>query len=233
MLGPSSEYVLLGVSIDPEVAAVLLQVGIDDVERMVDARYPAPLAPLRSEQVYSYALRAGLKRRPPRPGPIAPVFERFTHQARAAFLAADRSAEDVYIEPFHLLLGLLQVTDSLAARALAKHRITIELARARAGRENPRISTFRSSPPHSVPPPREDQIHGIPSEPTRRVLSEDALRHAHSYNHQAIATGHILLGLIDVDDASVSAALGSPEAAQAIAATAVGLLPGDEVTDVD
>jgi ATP-dependent Clp protease ATP-binding subunit ClpA len=228
VLGPSSEYLLLGLSSQPEVSAILLQLGIDDVEQMVDAHYPTHRGPLSSEQVYNYALRAASNRTPPRPGPMAPVFERFTHRARAVFLAADRSAEDVYIEPFHLLLGLLEVTDGVAAAALAKLQITQELARSRTGRENPRLSTFRSTPPHSVPPPAKDQIFGFPSKSTRRVFSENALRRAHSYSHQAIGTGHVLLGLIDIGDPNVSDALGGREAAQAIATLAASLLPGDE-----
>ena len=84
VLGPSSEYLLLGVSGDPEASMILVQIGIDDVERMVDARYPERRPPLRSEQAYSYALRAAEHRTPPRPGPGAPVFERFTRQARTA-----------------------------------------------------------------------------------------------------------------------------------------------------
>jgi hypothetical protein len=228
VLGPSSEYLLLGLSCDAEVATFLRQLGVDDVEQMVDAHYPTHRGPLSSEQVYSHALRAASNRTPPRPGPMAPVFERFTTQARSAFLAADRSAENVHIEPFHLLLGLLQVTDGVAAGALARHQITQELVRARTGRESPHISTFRSSPPRSVPPPSEDQILGYPSDPTRRVFSEEALRHAHSCNHQVISTGHVLLGLIDIDDPSVSDALGSPEAARAIITTTASLLPGQE-----
>lgn len=107
ILGPSSEHVLLGLSGDPRVTAILRDLGIDDIERFVDARYARHRAPLSAEQVRSYALRVGAIRTAPSPGPIAPVFERFTSQAHAAFLAADRSAEDVYIEPIHLLLGLL------------------------------------------------------------------------------------------------------------------------------
>ena len=47
-----------------------------------------------------------------------------------------------------------------------------------------------------------------------------------------IGTGHLLLGLIDIDDAKVSAALGGPEATRRICANVVDLLPGDEVTSI-
>jgi ATP-dependent Clp protease ATP-binding subunit ClpA len=230
VLGPSSEHVLLGLGGDPQVTAILRDVGIDDVHRFVDARYPANGAPLSAEQVRGYARRVGATRTPPSPGPIAPVFERFTTQAHAAFLAADRSAEDVYIEPFHLLLGLLQVLDGIAAKALATHEVTLVTARSRTGHDRTSPSSFRRFPPRTYPPPREDEIFGIPGAATRQVLSHKSLRRAHQYGHAEIGTGHVLLGLIDIDDAEVIAALGGPEAARDICATVVDLLPGDEVT---
>jgi hypothetical protein len=64
------------------------------------------------------------------------------------------------------------------------------------------------------------------------VFSEESLRRAHAHGHWAVGTGHLLLGLIDIDDANVTTALGGSEAAQAICATVVDLLPGDEVTSV-
>lgn len=232
VLGPSSEHVLIGLSGDPRATAILRDLGIDDVPRFVDARYPANGAPLAAEQVKSYALRVGARRAPPSPGPIAPVFERFTAPAQAAFLAADRSAEDVYIEPFHLVLGLLQAAEGVAAKALATHDVTLELARSRTGNDRLSPSSFRRFPPRAYPPPREDEIFGIPAKATRQVLSEESLKHAHAYGHPAIGTGHLLLGLIDIDDANVMAALAGPEAAQDICATVIDLLPGDEATSV-
>ena len=226
VLGPSSEHVLLGLGGDPHVTATLRDVGIDDVEQFVDARYPATRAPLGAEQVKSYALRAATFT-PPSPGPIVPVFERFTSQAHAAFFNADRSAEDVYIEPLHLLLGLLQVADGVAAKALGAHGVTLAESRARTG-DRPSPSSFRRFPPRTYPPPREDEIFGIPADATRQVLSQESLRRAHQYGHAAIGTGHLLLGLTDIDDANVIAGLGGPEAAHDICATVVDLLPGDE-----
>ena len=232
VLGPSSEHVLLGLRGNPQVTAIMRDLGIDDVELFVDARYPAHRAPLSTERVKSYALRVGTTRAPPSPGPIAPVFERFTSQAHAAFLAADRSAEDVYIEPSHLLLGLLQVADGVAAEALAAHDVTLARVRLLTGNRRPGPSPFRRSPPRTYPPPPENAIFGIPTGATRQVLSEKSLRRAHAHGNAAIGTGHLLLGLMDIDDASVSPAIGGPEVAQDICATAVDLLPGDEVTSV-
>jgi ATP-dependent Clp protease ATP-binding subunit ClpA len=232
MQGPSSEHVLLGLADDPAASAILREVGIEEPVALVNEVYPPRRRPLPAEEVRRYAARLAIVHQAPQPGPIAPVFERFTSQARAAFLAADRSAEDVYIEPFHLLLGLLQVADGVAAKALATHELTLARARSRTGNHRPSPSPFRRFPPRQYPPPQEDEIFGIPTEATRQVLSEESLRRAHAYGHAAIGTGHLLLGLIDIDDANVSAALGGPDAAQGICATVVDLLPGDEVTSV-
>ena len=158
------------------------------------------------------------------------MFERFTSQAHAAFLAADRSAEDVYVEPLHLLLGLMQVADGVAAKALAAHNVTLERTRSRTGNDRPRPSSFRPVPPRTYPPPPEDAILGIPAGATRQVLSQESFRRAHQFGHAAIGTGRIvLLGLIGIDDADVMAALDGPGAAQDICATVVARLPGDEV----
>jgi ATP-dependent Clp protease ATP-binding subunit ClpA len=232
VLGPSTEHVLLGLSDDPAASRILREVGIEDPVALVNEVYPPRRGPLPAEAVRRYAARLAIVHEPPQPGPIAPVFERFTAQARATVLAADRSAEDVYIEPFHLLLGLLQVADGVAAKALAAHEVTPARARSRTGNDRPSPSPFRRFPPRGYPPPREDEIFGIFTAATRQVLSEESLRRAHTHGDAAIGTGHLLLGLIDVDDANVSAALGGPEAAQGICATVVDLLPGDEVTSV-
>jgi hypothetical protein len=86
----------------------------------------------------------------------------------------------------------------------------------------------RVSPQRVHPPPKKPEIFGIPTDQTRRVLAEESLKRAHAYGHKVIGTGHLLLGLIDIDDAEVSAALGGRKRAQHISATAVDLLPGEE-----
>jgi hypothetical protein len=61
-----------------------------------------------------------------------PAFERFTTQARRAIGAAAETAarlEHREVQPFHLLLGCLQVPDSFAARVLAELCADRELAR--------------------------------------------------------------------------------------------------------
>lgn len=153
VLGPSSEHVLLGLNDDQTASAILRDVGVEDVMALVNEVYPPRRRPVPAEQVRTYAARQAIVREPPQPGPIAPVFERFTVQAHAAVLAADRSAEDVYIEPLHLLLGLLEVPDGVAAKALAANDVTLARIRRTDGRRpdrpvSPRVlprSTLRTS----------------------------------------------------------------------------------------
>jgi len=194
ILGPSSEHVLLGLADDPGASAILREVGIEDSVALVNEVYPPGRGPLPTETIRRYAARIAIMHKPPQPGPIAPVFERFTSHAHAAVVAADRSAEDVYIEPFHLVLGLLRVANGVAAKALAANGVTLERARARAGHDRLALSPFRLFPPRGDPPPREDDIFGIPTDPTRRVLAEESLRRAHLYGDVLIGTGHLLLG---------------------------------------
>ncbi len=76
---------------------------------------------LRSEM---YSLRrhaaqlAASGRTPPSPGPIPPIFERFTSQARVAIDAGIEQANrlnDPYVEPVHLLFGILDAKAGVAA----------------------------------------------------------------------------------------------------------------------
>jgi ATP-dependent Clp protease ATP-binding subunit ClpA len=226
VLAPSSEHVLLGLADDPSASAILRDIGIEDPAALVNEVYPPGGGAMPAEQVQSYQQRMAVTRDPPQPGPVAPVFERFTAQAHAAFLAADRSAKDVYIEPFDLLRGLLQVPDAVAAQALAAHEVTLAKVRSIAdGRPLHRPLSPRVLP-MGYPP---DQIFGIPTDPTRQVLAVESLRRAHAHGDAAIGTGHLLLGLIDIDDPTVSAAIAGPAASQRLCATVVDLLPGDEI----
>jgi ATP-dependent Clp protease ATP-binding subunit ClpA len=225
VLGPSSEHVLLGLADDPSASAILRDIGIEDPLALVNEVYPPDHRPMPAEQVQRYAARMAIVRQPPQPGPIAPVFERFTTQAHAAFLAADRSAEDVYIEPFDVLLGLLEGRNTVAATALAAHKATLATVRSRTDSRRQDRPLSPRDVPHGYP---ADAIFGIPTDPTRRVLAQESLRRAHAHGDAAIGTGHLLLGLIDISDEQVSTALAGPGAAQRVCATVVDMLPGDE-----
>lgn len=217
VLGPSSEHVLLGLSDDARVATILREVGIDDVERFVDSRYPAARGPLNVEQVKSYALRVGTSRSPPSPGPIPPVFERFTIAGSSAVAAGERSATELeheYVEPFHLLLGLLGTDDGLAARVLRRHVDVDEVTR--------RVRLFGSG--------RSLHATGIFSGEARQIVARDALKHTYRLGHASIGTGHILLATLDTNGV-VSRILGEQPVAERIAAEVIEAIPGDEDPD--
>lgn len=216
VLGPSSEHVLLGLGQDDRPTALLRRLGIDDVEQLVDTRYRARRAALSVEQVKSYALRIGTTRSPPSPGPIPPVFERFTVQARSTIAAAEQKAtalEHEYVAPFHLLLGLLGTEGGLGNQVLRRHDIDADDSTNRARLHGPR---------------RADQSTGIFTDSARDIVARSALKHSYRHGHAAIGTGHVLLATLDAGDRVVSAILGHGPLAERIAADVVRELPGDE-----
>lgn len=118
---PGSVHVLLALAGDDGVQAILRDLGLDDLVRLVDERYP-PRAPLSDEQVRAELVRAALEEQLRPALPPVPAFERFTPDARRAIRAAAESAallEHCEVDPFHLLIGCLQVPDSVAARVLS------------------------------------------------------------------------------------------------------------------
>jgi ATP-dependent Clp protease ATP-binding subunit ClpA len=215
VLGPSSEYVLLGISGDDEVTSILHEVGVEDVERLVDAQYPVTRPPLSAERVRSYLLRVGETSSPPSPGPIPPVFERFTGAAKSAIGAAKQIAaelQNAYVEPFHFLLGMLRTEESLAAVVLRSHNIDLDLAMARARVLGP-------GPSHDAT--------GIFTDQARQIVAQDALKHASRHGHSLIGTGHLLLATLETNGV-LTQILGAGPVAERIAAEVTHKIPGDE-----
>ncbi len=232
ILGPSSEHVLLGLLDDTGSKAILEGVGVDDPAALVNGTYPpSRRPPLRAEQVRDYAARARYLE-PPRPGPIPPVFERFTRQARAAVMASNRFTDDgEYIEPFHLLLGLLWVQDGVAATMSARHGVIIEGAQARADLLRPRRRPRLRQPIVEPRPPHlrlEPELPHLLTDATRRLIAQAALKQAHEHGHSTIGTGHLLLAILATGDDAVYELLGGSDAAERLAATLTKALPGDE-----
>ena len=157
-------------------------------------------------------------RSPPRPGPIPPVFERFTLPARQAIAAGERAAaalEHEYVHPFHLLPGLLQTPGSLACNVLRRHGLQIEEATRRAQLHGPR---------------RSHQSTAIFTDDARDLVARGALKHAHRHGHgdADLGTGHVLLAVLDTSDAVVARILDEPSLAEQVAADVVAQLPGEE-----
>jgi hypothetical protein len=233
VLGPSSEHVLLGLRDDARVAAVLRAVGITDVEQLVDATYSVTRAPLSAKQVKSYLLRVGTRSSPPQPGPGPPVFERFTVEAQHAIRAAVESAALLghpEVEPFHLILGCLQVPGSLAGRVLAAELLPSEMGAL--GEAMHQARTYGPNPAH--------QATGIFADTTRQIVAEDALKQAYRRDHHHIGTGQLLLATLDSHDRTAeriigTTVMGSEPLSDRIAREVVRALPGDErpLRDVD
>ena len=119
---PDAVHVLLALADDGRVEAILHDLGLDDLQRLVDEHEPARGAPLSEAQVRTELVRAAMAedRRPLR-APV-PAFERFAPDARRAVRAAAETAallEHREVDPFHLLIGCLQVPESFAARVLS------------------------------------------------------------------------------------------------------------------
>ena len=127
-----------------------------------------------------------------------PAFERFTADARWAIRAAAESAaqlEHREIEPFHLLLGCLNVPHSFAARVLWPVWEDGELGAI--GEAMDLVCRYGPHPFH--------QATGIVSETARRVIAEDALALAYRLGHERITSGHLLLATLDSRDRTTEA----------------------------
>jgi len=148
-----------------------------------------------------------------------PAFERFTGEARRAVAAAAETAarlEHGEVEPFHLLIGSLQVSESLAARVLSELWADGEL-----GVIDEAVDLARRVGPHPF-----HQATGIFSELARRVVAEDALAIAYRHGHPRITTGHLVLAVLDSRDPTTGRMTGART--QRLARSLAGGLPGPE-----
>jgi ATP-dependent Clp protease ATP-binding subunit ClpA len=182
VLGPSTEHLLIALGEYELPARVLAELGVGSAQALVDADYPAwpPVDHALWERRAAQLARTGSE--PPSPGPIPPIFERFTAQARAAISAAVEyagRADDRWVEPVHLLSAVLNAEAGVAAAV-------------RAGYEWPRPAAAVARPP--APAPRAT---GIFTPEARRIVSEDVLIIAERLGHRALTTGHVLLAILE------------------------------------
>jgi hypothetical protein len=135
--------------------------------------------------------QAAQKRFVPRAEPLDPNegFARFTPRARAAVVHAQTTARDARhseISPDHLLLGLLVDTESLGMALLAAQGVTPDALRTAVA---------------LTPTADGDTLDLIPfNGPAKKVLEltfREALRLGHNY----IGTEHLLLALLESEDA--------------------------------
>ncbi|WP_293791072.1 ATP-dependent Clp protease ATP-binding subunit [uncultured Corynebacterium sp.] len=113
------------------------------------------------------------------------MFERFTDRARRVVVLAQEEARALnhnYIGTEHILLGLIQEGEGVAAKALESMGISLDAVRT----EVKDIIGTGGHPPSGY----------IPFTPRAKKVLELALREALQLGHKYIGTEHILLGLI-------------------------------------
>lgn len=200
--GPSTEHLLIALGQQEVSARLLEQLGIPDAEALVDAWYPVTLPPVpaaiirrREVQLAEYGHQL------PRPGPIPPVFERFTTQARETVNAAvdiAHTLDDFYVEPVHLLLAALNANGVAAT------------ARAQSGWALQPTPVVRDGPSRAT---------GIFSDSARRIVAQDVLTVAERLQHRPLTTGHLLIALLEDPDERTTGIVDSlPDAATITAA---------------
>jgi ATP-dependent Clp protease ATP-binding subunit ClpC len=144
------------------------------------------------------------------------VFERFTERAREVVVLATEEARALkhnYIGSEHILLGLLGVKETVAARVLTSLGISLESARANVVR---------------VVGTGEEITSGqIPFTPRAKKILELALREALALGHNYIGPEHILLGLAREDEGvATRVLLDFAVDAEKIRDAVIRLLPG-------
>ena len=215
-LSPSTEHLLIALGEHELPARILAELGIGSAQALVDADQGLPpirpavghaLLERRAAQLAAHGME------PPSPGPIPPVFERFTAQARTAISAGvehARRADDRWVEPAHLLFGVLNAKAGVAAAV-----------RTRYGWHRP---PARSAEPPAYSP----RATGIFTPEARRIVAEDVLVIAKRLDHRTLTTGHVLLAVLERYAYLTIEFIGSLPSIREITAAVLDALPGQE-----
>ncbi|RDG36352.1 Clp protease N-terminal domain-containing protein [Streptomyces corynorhini] len=116
-------------------------------------------------------------------------FSRFTSRARNVVVASQneaRAAGNAEIRPEHLVLGLLNEPNGLAARALVDQGVTPE--------------ALREAVAARLPAPVENVPELIPYDMRGKKALELTFREALRLGHNYVGTEHILLALLEQED---------------------------------
>ena len=208
VLGPSTEHLLIALGEHELPARILAELGVSSAQALVDAGQELP--PIRPPVDHARLERRAAELaahgiEPPSPGPIPPLFERFTAQARAAVnggVKYSRRANDRWVEPAHLLFGVLNAEAGVAAAVRARYGWERPLAPPadprypededmmwRRDPRNENVLTYVGSP-HS-------RATGIFTPEARRIVAEDVLIIAERLGRPALTTGHVLLAILE------------------------------------
>lgn len=120
----------------------------------------------------------------------APTFERFTERARTVVSQSEREAHRLghgFVGTEHILLGLFDVTDSLAARVLAGVGIS--------------KSAVEEKVLALIKPGTASEVGTLPFTPRARAVLRHAAEEALRLSHNFVGTEHLLLGLLDDEEA--------------------------------
>lgn len=219
MARPGGVEILLALAEDERAGRVLTEAGIPDLVGLIGQEHPEQQAPLEEAVLRRELLSAAMSEGSRALHVPVPAGERFTREARRAVGAAAETAarlEHREVEPFHLLIGCLQVPESLAARLLSDLWVDGEL-----GAIGEAVDLAKRMGPHPF-----HQATGRFSELARRVVAEDALAIAYRHGHPQITTGHLLLAVFDSRDPTTSR-MTWPHT-QRVGRSLAGGLPGTE-----
>ena len=117
-------------------------------------------------------------------------FNRFSDHARTAVVLSMNHAKTFghpEIVPGHLTLGLLDQTDGLAVRAITAQGLD--------------VAAVRTAVTATLPEASGDVPTLVPYDARCRKVLELTFREALRLSHDAIGTGHVLLALLESDDA--------------------------------
>jgi ATP-dependent Clp protease ATP-binding subunit ClpA len=212
VLGPSTQHLLLALAEQEAPARILAQLGVSDIDALVDAAYPNREPPVEEAVLQRRAIQLAARvPRSPSPGPIPPVFDRFTSQAKEAISAGidyARLADAPYVEPAHLLFGVLNASAGVVARIRAGYGWQIPRARA----EEPRFS----------------QATDIFTAAARRIVAEDVLVVAERLDLRALTTGHLLIALLESPEEGTDEITSRLPDIREVTDAVIGELPGGE-----
>jgi len=237
VLGPSTEHLLIALGDHELPARILAGLGVASAQVLVDADQGLP--PIGPEVHHAQLERraAQLAARgvePPSPGPVPPIFERFTAQARAAINAGAeyaRRADDRWVEPAHLLFGVLDAEVGVAAAVRTRygwHRPPAQ------PRHPEATGIYRPDPEHdnvlTYARPLHSQATGIFTPEARRIVAEDVLIIAERLGHRTLTTGHVLLAILERYAYLTIDFIDGLPSIREITATVTNALPGGEDT---
>jgi ATP-dependent Clp protease ATP-binding subunit ClpA len=237
VLGPSTEHLLIALGDHELPARILAELGVSSAQALVDADQGLP--PIRPPVDHALLERraaqlASTGMEPPRPGPIPPIFERFTAQARAAINAGiqySREVDDPWVEPAHLLFGVLNAKTGVVATVRATHGWPLPSGQFAPPRYPGASATYIPDPARenvfTFAQPPYSRATGIFSPDARRIVAEDVLVVAERLGYRALTTGHVLIAILERPDEYTSEIINSVPGLHEVTAV-IDALPGQE-----